>query len=150
MDEPKLFPAWRQAEVELLANGATYGSLVTTDWLREAFGIKEAATVAQYQRNELVMLRQTQALSESLLENHRMMLVPVRGVGYTIVPPEKQTAVAMDRRTKEIKQALMKMAREISFVNVEKLTDAQRKENSDAQAKIGALRGLVRKQLKSE
>lgn len=148
MSDPKLFPAWRQAERDLLASGVTYGSLITTEWLREAFGLREPKGIAEFQRNELVMLRQTHELSASLLENHRMMLVTVRGVGYTVVPPEKQTAVAMERRTKEIKAALSKLAREVSFVNTEQLTDSQRKENADAQAKLGALRSLVRKQLK--
>lgn len=151
MDEqaPTLFPAWRQAEKDLLASGFTYGSLVTQDWLDAAFGIRPARTIAEHQKNELVRLRQFCDLRDSLLENHRIMLAPVRGVGYSAVPPEKQTSAAFQLRTKEIKASLSKLAREISHVNVDKLTDAQRQENADAQAKLGTLKAMVRSQLKA-
>ena len=32
-EEPRLYPAWRQAEKDLLAAGFTYGSLLTKEWL---------------------------------------------------------------------------------------------------------------------
>lgn len=146
--EPKLSPAWRQAEKDLLANGLTYGSLIEHEWLDNAFGIKPAQTVSQYQRNELIRLRQLQDLQASLLENHKMMLAPVRGVGYSVVPPEKQTALSLDRRGKEVRAALAKMARELSHVNSALLTDDQRKENTDAMAKLGQLRTITRKKLR--
>jgi len=69
-------------------------------------------------------------------------------VGYSAVPPEQQTRTALAMRTKEVKSALSKLAREISHVNLDKLNDAQRQENADAQAKLGSLRSMVRKQLK--
>lgn len=147
MSEVKLHPAWRQAEVDLLAQGITYGSLVTQEWLDEAFGIVQATTIAQHQKNELIRLRQFQELQQSLLENHRMMLAPVRGVGYSVVPPGQQTSVSMKRRTKEIKAAMAKMLREVRFVNEELLTEDQRKEHTDAAAKLGQLRSMLRKQL---
>lgn len=145
--EPKLFPAWRQAEQDLIAQGVTYGSLITDDWLRAAFGIAEPKTIAEAQRNDLVMLRQTDALRESLLQTHNMMLRRVQGVGYTVIPPEQQTRTAMKDRTREVKNALRKLAQEISHVNQAMLSDEQRKENADAQAKLGAMRGMFRKQL---
>jgi hypothetical protein len=147
---PKLYPAWRQAEADLIAQGVTYGSLITDDWLRAAFGITEPTTIAQAQRNDLVMLRQTECLRESLLETRKMMLRRVQGVGCTVVPPDQQTKLAMEDRTREVKNALRKLAREISHVDHSKLNDAQRKENTDAQAKLGALRGLVRKRLAND
>ena len=147
MSEVKLHPAWRQAESDLLAQGVTYGSLITQDWLDAAFGITPASTIAQHQRNELIRLRQFQELAASLLENYRMMLAPVRGVGYSVVPPDQQTAVSMRRRTKEIRSAMAKMLREVKYVNDALLTDAQRKEHTDATAKLGQLRSMLRKQL---
>lgn len=145
--EPKLFPAWRQAEAELLASGVTFGSLINHEWLRQAFGIREPKTIAEAQRNDLIMLRQTEALRESLLNNHRFMLRPVRGVGYRVVLPEEQTRVAMEDRTREVRSALRKLARELSHVDHTRLNDQQRKENTDAQAKLGALRTMFRKRL---
>lgn len=147
--EPKLFPAWRQAEQDLIAQGVTYGSLITDEWLRAAFGIVEPKTIADAQRNDLVMLRQTDALRDSLLQTRNMMLRRVQGVGYSVIPPDQQTRTAMKDRTREVKSALRKLALEISHVDQSMLTDEQRKENADAQAKLGALRGMVRKKLSS-
>lgn len=145
--ELKLFPAWRQAELDLIAQGVTYGSLITDEWLREAFGVGEPKTIADAQRNDLIMLQQTQALRDSLLESRNMMLRRVQGVGFSVVPPDQQTRVAMEDRTREVRNALRKLAREVSHVDRSRLTDDQRKENADAQAKIGALRGMVRRKL---
>lgn len=146
--EPKLYPAWRQAEADLLANGLTFGSIITRDTLEAAFGIKPAETIQQHISNELIYLRQTTAMRESLLESHRMMLVSEPGVGFRVAMPQEQTKLSMHQRTREVKAAMQKLSREITHVQTSMLNDEQRKENSDAQAKIGALRSMVRKQLK--
>ena len=144
----KLYPAWRQAEADLLANGLTHGSIITRDALEASFGIKPPATVQQHISNELVYLRQCTALRESLLENRKMMLVSEPGVGFRVAMPEEQTKLAMHQRTREVKSAMQKLVREIANVETTLLTDDQRKENADARAQIGALRTMVRKQLK--
>lgn len=146
--EPTLFPAWRQAEADLLAQGTTYGSIVSEEWLAQAFGLKPATTIQQAERNQLVMLRQFTALRESLLQNHKMMLRSVRGVGYTVVPSHLQTRVAQQDRAKEVKSALRKMAAELSHVNQAALDESQRKENADALAKLGGMTVMFRKMLK--
>jgi hypothetical protein len=148
-DKTTLFPAWRQAEKDLFAQGLAHGSVITDEWLDEAFGIKEPKTIAEAERNQLVRLRQFQCLSEALLEGHQMMLQRVRGVGYAVVPPEAQTRTALATRIKEVRTAMRKLGRELVNVAADRLTDDQRKENSDAQAKIGALRSLMRKRLKA-
>jgi len=146
-DKLPLYPAWRQAEVQLLAQGLTYGSLVTDEQLKMLLGIPEPKTVADVTRIQLLFMSQREALRESLLENHQMMLRRTEGIGYTVVPPEQQTRIALEDRTREVKRALSKLAREVSHVQQEQLTDAQRKENADAIAKVGSLSGMVRKQL---
>jgi hypothetical protein len=152
MDErdTKLYPAWRQAESDLLAQGVTFGSIITTEWLDEAFGIRQAKTIAEHEKNELVFLRQMTALRESLLESRKMMLVSEPGVGYRVALPEEQTKLSMHVRTREIKSAMGKLLREVSNVAQDKLSDDQRKENSDAMAKLGSLRVMLRKQLKKD
>lgn len=147
---PKLYPAWRQVEADLLATGITYGSLITDEWLDEAFGIKPPKTIAEYKRAELIRLSQIESLKESLLENHRMLLARVKSVGYTVLPPEQQTRHVMDNRMREVRAAFGKLNRELTFVDVAALNDAQRKENSDALAKLGMLRSFVRKRIKDQ
>jgi hypothetical protein len=145
----KLYPAWRQAEADLLSSGLTYGAIIMRETLEEAFGIKPAKTIQQHINNELIYLRQSSALRDSLLENRKMMLIGEPGVGFRVVMPEEQTKLAMHRRTREVKAAMQKLVREVTNVDTKLLTDDQRKENADAQAQIGALRTMFRKQLKS-
>lgn len=147
---PKLYPAWRQAEADLLASGLSYGSIITRETLEQAFGIKPAKTIQQHESNNLIYLRQCTALRESLLENRKMMLVSEPGAGFRVAMPEEQTKLAMHQRTREVKAAMQKLAREVTNVDTKLLTDDQRKENFDAQAQIGALRTLFRKQLKGD
>lgn len=147
-DSTTLYPAWRQAEKQLLASGLTPGQIITHEWLTEAFGLRPATTIEQHERNKLTFLRQLSDLRDSLLEKHQLMLRAVTGVGYSVITPDKQTSVAMQDRTKAIRHELAKLAREVSNVRVDELTDDQRKENADAQAKLGAMRSMFRKQLK--
>lgn len=146
-DETKLYPAWRQAEAEILASGATYGSIIDAQWLDAALGIQPATTIAEYQRNELIRLRQVTMLKESLLEGHKMMLVSEPGVGYRVVTPAEQTRRAMHTRTREVKSAMAKLLREVTHVDRGRLSDEQRRENSDALAKLGSLRVMMRQRL---
>jgi len=148
--EPRLHPIWRQAEADLLRAGLTYGSVVTDEWIDEAFGIAEPKSITEYKRNELLRLQQFESLRDSLLENHRMMLTRTKNVGYTVVAPEQQTRLAMKQRSADVRRALLKMKREVSFVNAGLLDDAGRKENADALAKLGSLRSMVHRQLKDQ
>ena len=153
MSEPdgtKLYPAWRQAEASLVASGLAYGSIITSEWMDEALGIKPALTIPEYQRNELVRLRQLSALRDSLLEGRKMMLVAESGVGYRVVTPEEQTRLSTHTRTKQLRSAMAKMLREVSNVDTARLNDDQRKENVDALAKLGGLRSIFRKRLRFE
>jgi hypothetical protein len=147
MEEVKLYPAWRQAEAELLAAGTTYGSIITDQWLHNVLGIKPAKTIPEHEENRLNLLEQVEQLRKSLLVNHRMMLRRAHKSGYLVVHPEKQTAVAVSSRTREVKNAMRKMAEEITHVETSLLSDASRQENSDAQAKLGALRSMFRANL---
>ena len=106
-----------------------------------------ATDIPSYQRNELIRLRQFTELRESLLEKHQLMLRALPGIGYTVVPPELQTATALKDRTREVRRAITKLAQELGHTKLDALTEAQRQENVDAQAKVGALASLLRRKL---
>lgn len=147
---PKLYPAWRQVEADLLAAGLTDGQTIAMDYLRAGLGVSDPRDLTD--GNEV--LRQQAhfnfamgSLKESLLTNHRILLRLVEGVGYMVVPANEQTRLTLKDRGAEIANALSRAVAEVSFVRTEQLTDAERKENADAQAKLGALRALTRKRL---
>lgn len=142
-----LYPAWKQAVADLLALGLEDGKIIPDEWFNRAFGIEPANTIAQHERNRMLFNSQAGDLRRSLLENHRIDLRRVDGVGYVVVPAEEQTRLALQDRGREVSAALAALKRQVSFVRVEKLTDAQRKENTDALARIGNLQSLAQRRL---
>lgn len=146
-EQPRFYPAWRHALHELELASISPGQTIQKVWLEELFGLQVPQTIAEAEKQRLTFLGLFDQLRWALLEKHRLMLRPVPGVGYRVVEPEQQTSVAMKDRGAELMRALGKMAAEISHVRLEALDDTQRKANADAQAKVGALVGMSRKQL---
>jgi hypothetical protein len=145
-----LYPAWREAEKKLLAAKVEFGAIISRAWLDEVLGIKPPKTVREVRDSDIERLQQITALRDSLLKNHCMMLDPIPGEGYKIVRPEEQTKVAMRKRSKEMKRAIKGLTAELTHVRTDLLSTEQRAENSNAIAKVGALKALSRKQLRLE
>lgn len=143
-DDIKLYPAWRQALQDMADAGMLKpGSVVTREWLTESFGITKPETIPEYERAQLEFLRQFSELREALLEDHLVMLRPVTGIGYEVVPPEQQTKRAVRDRMLTINREARKLSAELSFVDRAVLTDGARTENSNALAKLGALTSML-------
>lgn len=147
---PKLYPAWRQVERDLMARGLRDGETIPMDYLRAGFGVSDPRDLS----DGLEVLRQQAMfnfalgeLAASLLENHRIKLRLVESVGYMVVPPDQQTRLALKDRSAEVANALARGMREVTFVRTEGLSDEQRKEMADAQAKFGSLQAITRKRL---
>lgn len=143
----RLYPAWRQAEQDLLAMGLRDGEVVSMEWLKAAFGIVDATDVAEHDRNRMLFNSQIGELKASLLEGHRIDLRLVDGVGYMVVPPDQQTERAMKDRGAEVTRSLVQLSRQLLFVRSEQLTEDQRRANADAQAKVGQLLAMTRRRL---
>lgn len=143
----RLYPAWRQAEQDLLAMGLRDGEVVPMSWLKTAFGIVDATDVAEHDRNRMLFNAQIGELKASLLESQSIDLRVVDGVGYMVVPPDQQTERAMKDRGAEVTRSLMQLSRQLLFVRSEQLTEDQRRANVDAQAKVGQLLAMTRRRL---
>lgn len=148
-DGMKLYPAWRQVESDLLARGLKDGETIPMDYLRAGFGVEDPRDLNGLEAMQQQMLFNFAIgeLCQSLLENHRIKLRLVEGVGYMVIPPNEQTRLALKDRGAEIANALSKAVREVSFIRTEELTDDERRANADAQAKFGVLQTMVRKKL---
>jgi hypothetical protein len=143
----RLYPAWRQAESDLIARGLRDGEVISMAWLKHAFGIIDATDIAEHDRNRMLFNAQIGELKASLLENHRIDLRVVDSVGYMVVPPDQQTDRAMKDRGAEVLRAMHQLTRQLTYVRTEMLTDDQRKANADAQAKVGKLLALTRRRI---
>jgi len=142
-----LYPPWKQALAELELAGIEPGNTIEKQWLEERFGLKPALTIADAEKNRLLFRTLIWQLRNSLLHQHRLMLRAVGGVGYRVVEVEDQTSTALRDRGEAVTRELNKLMEEISYVRLEVLTDAGRKANSDAIAKISSLQGMAIKKL---
>ena len=150
MTDVKLYPAWRQVETDLLAAGLRDGETIPMDYLRAGFGVQDPRTMtdgAEVLRQQALFNFALGELSASLLENHCIKLRLVECVGYMVVPPADQTRLAMKDRGAEMVNALAKAEREVKYVRTDALTDAERKENADALARLVQVRSMTRKKL---
>lgn len=147
----KLYPAWRELERKLIAAGLPDGSTIPMQFIRDALGLRDPKGLD----GESALREQAQfnfamgELKESLLSNHRIALRLVPSVGYIVTPPEDQTRLALKDHGSEVCNALHRAVQKVTFVRMDGLTEEQRKENTDAQAKLVSLRGLVGKRLAS-
>lgn len=98
-------------------------------------------------RYDILRMRTVDEARHHLLEDKQMLLVCVRGHGLKVVKPDEQTLFVLQQGAKELSRAFSKMARGLRHVNTALLTDAQRSENSIAQAKVASLRGMATKKM---
>ena len=145
--QPRLYPSWKQALQDLELAGLEPGQTIETTWLEEVFGLLTPTSIAEAEKNRAIFRTSIWQLRESLLEKHKLMLRPIAGVGYRVVEPEHQTGQALKDRGEEVARALSKLQAEITHVRLDALDDAQRQANANAQAKVGALLSMSRKQL---
>lgn len=148
--ELKLFPAWRQAVQDFLAE-FQYGDVVPHDWLAERFALPqrdEKMTAAAFQARQFEWLSSIEGFKSTLLQDHQVLLQSVRGEGYRWVPPGEQTSVATRDFERDAGRAFRTVGTRLRQVRMDELSDEQRRANVDAVAKVSQLRGAVRKQLR--
>lgn len=148
MQEPSLFPAWKQAVRVLLGEGLTFGSVVTRKRIAELCEVRPPDSIDDVRRHELELLQCITEIKDSLLTAHCMLLVSDNKGGYVVIAPESQTGYAVETGIKAIGREMKKMAMAVSFTKTELLSDTERAKNADAQAKISMLAGMMRVQNK--
>lgn len=145
MEGITLFPIWRQAVADFLAENFEPGAIIKKKWLEEHFDIQPIIgkmTAAQFQERQFKWLASMESFRSCLLEEHQILLHSVYGEGYRVVPPHEQTEHSAERFEKEATKAYARAATAMKNVQVDKLTDEQRRHNTDAIAKLSMLRGM--------
>ncbi|MEW7854811.1 hypothetical protein AB2M95_02795 [Pseudomonas chlororaphis] len=152
MSELTKYPAHKQA-VEDFLKEFKYGDLVGHDWLEERFGMPSVGeskllTQEQFKARQFEWLASVEAFKDELLKEHQVCLQSVRGRGYRWVPPHEQTGVAMDELGRNVRKVFRGAGQKLRHLRITELTDEQRKTSLDAVAKISALQGMARKELR--
>jgi hypothetical protein len=152
MSELTKYPAHKQA-VEDFLKEFKYGDLVGHDWLEARFGMPSVGeskllTQEQFKARQFEWLASVEAFKDELLKEHQVCLQSVRGRGYRWVPPHEQTGVAMDELGRNVRKVFRCAGQKLRHLRITELTDEQRKTSLDAVAKLSALQGMARKELK--
>ncbi|MGP1609294.1 MAG: hypothetical protein ACTS5G_01210 [Burkholderiales bacterium] len=144
--EVRLSPPWRHALAVLISQGVENGKVIRKAELVELFGLRNPVTAEDQERFQMDFLQQFSELRDELLEEHRVALRTMYGeASYEVVPPAHQTDLAMREGMRDLRRSMRKMTRTLAFVRHEELTDEQRKQNADAQAKAAMMAGMIRK-----
>lgn len=143
--EIRLSPAWKHALKVLMERGLADGTVIRKEELTELFGLRRPVTAQDQERFQLEFMQHFNELRDELLEEHRIALRTMFGEGaYEVVPPGDQTELAMKDGMRDLRRSMRKMTRTLAFVRHEELTDEQRRQNADAQAKAAMLAGMIR------
>jgi hypothetical protein len=135
-------PLWKEALKKFISTDPKPGDLIRNDWLMSEFGISQPETANDYVKSQLEFLQAFTSFKDALLEDYRIDLKPVRGVGYEVVHPKDQTRLALEKRTLNISRELRKMTRSIAFVNVEVLSESERREHTDGMTKAATIQNM--------
>lgn len=147
-DTTELYPAWRQALILFKQAGFSHDEIVPHTWFYEAFGIpmpEETTPLKVAERAKLAWLGQFDKLKAALLERHQIALVSEPGIGYRIVPPREQSALALALGSAEYKKATRKMVDMATYVNTAMLSAEERRQHTDNLARIGAFSTMFRR-----
>lgn len=144
----KLSPLWKQAVTELLMLKPQSGYLITHKWLDEQFGLEAPngqTTRKATNKYDFDFMSSMGGFRTALLENHSIALRTITGRGYEILPPSEQTKFAMREGARAIAKSFNKMEALTTYVDHEKLTVAERKENTDALARLAMMRSMYQR-----
>ena len=145
----KKHPAWKQALEDFRAAGYVPGDIVTFDWLYGHFELEKPQPATPWGKAEkmrLLFLRHIESFTDRLSDEFQLELESVPGVGYRIILPQEQTAWADAEGYAGLRRSMRKWARRLRNVQLEALSDEQRRQNADSQAKLSAFAGMVRRQ----
>lgn len=146
-DSTTLLPEWRQAVKDFLAASFKEGDIIPHAWLEQHFDmapldVDRPMLPADWSARQFAWLRNIEAFRSELLERHQILLSSVTGQGYRLVPPREQTASAEDRFRREARKSYRRAATVMRNIRLDELTEAERRENTDAIAKLSMLKGM--------
>lgn len=146
-----VLPAWRRVERAIIDGRWTYGDLIHDAELLELLDLPRPSpddTAAAADHWRLRVLSEISPLREHMLTEHRMLLLRESGTGYRIIAPRDQTAAVNARQRARLAKELKTWRDGLAYIDVTRLTVAERQANTDAQialaAKVDMLRAMDR------
>ena len=103
-------------------------------------------TAADFQKKRLYEFSAIETIKAKLLEEYNYFLVR-EGRGFIVVEPSDQTKVAMSSLKNSLKSITRKAAKRLVYIDRERLSVDQQRENQEAIAKLSSLRKAARQSI---
>ena len=116
--------------------GFTYGSVIPKTWFDHHLDIPEPKTIADVHKSQILYAQLMGELRTKLLVQKKMALRTKTGIGQEVIHPGDQTEWAMAEVKNALSRELEKARDRLCYVDATALTDEERRENMDAQAKL--------------
>ena len=129
------------------AVGYTFGSIIPKEFFHENFRLKTPVTAADKVEYDVLYMNYMGELRARLLFESKFLLVPKNGIGQEIIDPREQTGYSTDEFKREINKIYRKTRDRLLNIDMTKLSDVEKKENSDAIAKLSFFSNRKIKQL---
>ena len=113
-------------------HGYSYGSIIPNEWFRTHFGLRAPESIAEADQMRMIYTQYMGAFRARMLIFHKMALRSKSGIGQEVVRPNEQTRWAMDDARHHIHSVMRKTRDRLTHVDTNQLSDAARKENTDA------------------
>lgn len=126
------------------------GGIISHDWLKEQFGLKELRLSEYETVEEFLKARDNQqfayitivdAVRWELLEQESMYLANVRGDGYRILRPYEQTSFAWDQLWNDLRKEFK--AAEMIMTYVQTVDLWQQSKDNDIRAKFSLMKQML-------
>lgn len=143
-DAVELVPVWIVA-AERAATEFAHGDVIPKRWLLAAFEIRTPRTAKEQELAALQFMACMRQFRTRLLRDaHKLVRADRRG-GYIVVAVTDHVRVAVADTTDAIRKAFGEGKAKLEHAPIALMTDAQRVERRDAQAKLAAARAMYRR-----
>lgn len=140
--------AWVSLLAEIAANYSD-GTLISHEWLRHKFGLKELALedfdttedfIGGLKRQQFTYMSMVDKLRWQLLEEEKMYIKNIIGEGYQIIQPKEQTKYGYDEFISSVKKAIRES--DLIMKNVRSVPPEQQAYDNDLRAKCSILKQM--------
>jgi len=146
-DDLKRYPGWKNAEDEIIKLVALkgYDFIISMEKLHDFIELEEPTTLEAYKKYQFEWLGSVENLKDSLLENHQICLMNLRGKGYMVCTPDDQVSKAYAKIMRKVGLGINKALATLVNVNQSLLSGEGSKIRLENLAKISFLKQTTNK-----
>jgi hypothetical protein len=151
MDENalRIYPPWKEAVGIIAARVERegYGIILTHEEFLDMFDLKipAIATPATWRKLQFDLLQNMDNLRSTLLEDHNIFLLNIRGIGYQVLTPGEQVDIVPKIYIDKINGLIRKSIKSQMYIDADNLDDTQRQTRLRNLEKMAFLKSVSKK-----